>query len=46
LHLERVYCDAVLKDNEPKEASSGDTEYTLERIQADILLMTPVNDNA
>jgi hypothetical protein len=46
LDLEGVHYDAVLGNDEPKEASSGDVEYALERVQADIVLMTPVKDNA
>jgi hypothetical protein len=46
LDLEGVDCDAVLGDDEPKEASSGDAEYALEGIQVDIVLTTPVKYNA
>jgi hypothetical protein len=45
LDLEGVYCDTMLGNDEPKEVSSGDAEYTLEGIQADIVLTTPVKDN-
>jgi hypothetical protein len=32
LDLERVQCDAMLGDDEPKEASDGDAKYTLEGV--------------
>jgi hypothetical protein len=38
LDLEGVYYDVVLGDDEPKEASDGDAKYTLEGVQADIVL--------
>jgi hypothetical protein len=46
LDLEGVYYDVVLGDNEPKEASSGDAKYTLEGVQAVIVLATPLKDNS
>jgi hypothetical protein len=45
LDLEGVDCDAVLGDDEPKKVSSGDAKNTLEGIQEDILLTTPVKYN-
>jgi hypothetical protein len=46
LDLEGVHCDVVLGDNEAKEASNGDAKYTLEGVQADIVLVTSLKDNA
>jgi hypothetical protein len=46
LDLEGVHCDAVLGDNEPKKASDGDAKYTLEGVQADIVLETSLKNDA
>jgi hypothetical protein len=46
LDLEGVHCDVVLGNNEPKEASDGDAKYTLEGVQADIVLATSLKDNS
>jgi hypothetical protein len=46
LDLEGVDYDFFLGDDEPKEASTGDAEYALEGIQADIVLTTPLEDNS
>jgi hypothetical protein len=46
LDLEGVDCDVVFGDDEPEEASNGDTKYTLEGIQVDIVPTTPVKYNA
>jgi hypothetical protein len=35
----------MLGDDEPKEASSSDEKYTLEGVQADILLSTSLKDD-
>jgi hypothetical protein len=35
----------MLGNDEPKEASDDDAKYTLEGIQADIVLTTPLKDN-
>jgi hypothetical protein len=45
LDLEGVHCDAMLGNDEPKEVSSGDAKYTLEGVQADIVLMTSLKDD-
>jgi len=45
LELEAIYGDATLGNYEPKEASNGDAEYTLEGVQADIVLTTPLEDD-
>jgi hypothetical protein len=44
LDIEGVKCDAMLGDDEPKEASDGDTKYTLEGVQADIVLSTSLKE--
>jgi hypothetical protein len=46
LDLEGVYCDAVLGENQPKEASGGDEKYTFEGVQADIVVVTPLKENS
>jgi hypothetical protein len=46
LDLEGVHCDAMLGDNEPKEVSNSDAKYTLEGVQADIVLATSLKDNS
>jgi hypothetical protein len=46
LDLEGVHSDAMLGNDEPKEVSDGDAKYTLEGIQADIVLATPLKDNS
>jgi hypothetical protein len=46
LDLEGVHSDAVLGDDEPKEVSDGDTKYTLEGVQVDIILVTLLKDNS
>jgi hypothetical protein len=46
LDLERVHNDIVLGKYEPKEASNGDAKYTLEGIQAEIILATQLKDNS
>jgi hypothetical protein len=45
LDLEGVHSDAMLGDAEPKEASDSDVKYTLERVQADIVLVTSLKDD-
>jgi hypothetical protein len=42
LDLEVVHHDAMLGNDEPKEASSGDTKYALDGDQVDIILATPL----
>jgi hypothetical protein len=46
LDLEGVHSDAVLGNDEPKEASDSDAKYTLEGVQVDIVLVTSLKDNA
>ena len=46
MDLEGVYYDVILGDYEPKEASNGDTEYALEKVQTNMVLMTPIKDSA
>jgi hypothetical protein len=46
LDLEGVHCDAVLGNDEPKEVSGGDAEYTLEGVQVDIVLSTSLKDDS
>jgi len=36
----------VLGDNEPKKASGGDTKYTLEGVQVDIVLEKSLKNDA
>jgi len=45
LDLEGVPCDAMLGDNEPKKASAGDKKYTLEGVEAYILLATSLKND-
>ena len=45
LDLEGVHCDAMLGDNEPKKASAGDKKYTLEGVEAYILLATSLKND-
>jgi hypothetical protein len=45
LDLEGVYGDATLGNYEPKEVSNDDVEYTLEGVQADIVLPTSLEDD-
>jgi hypothetical protein len=45
LDLEGVYSDAVLGDDEPKEASDGDGKHTLEGVQVNIVLLTSLKDD-
>jgi hypothetical protein len=45
LDLEGIHSDVVLGDNETKEVSRGDVKYTLEGVQADIVLETSLKDD-
>jgi hypothetical protein len=45
LDLEEVHGDVALGNDEPKEASNGDTEYALKGVQVDIVLTTPLEDD-
>jgi hypothetical protein len=36
----------MLGDDEPKEVFSGNEKYTLEGVQVDIVLPTPLKDNS
>jgi hypothetical protein len=46
LDLEGVHRDAVLGDNEAKEVFDNDAKYTLEGVQADIVLATSLENDA
>jgi hypothetical protein len=46
LDLEGFHYDAMLGDDEPKEVSDGDMKYTLEVVQADIVLATSLKYNS
>jgi hypothetical protein len=46
LEFEGVYGDTILGNDETEEASCGDTEYALERIQVDVVLTTPLKDDS
>jgi hypothetical protein len=46
LDLEGVYYEATWGNDESKEASNGDIEYTLEGVQESIVLMTPLKYNS
>jgi hypothetical protein len=45
LDLEGVHYDVVLGNNEPKEAFDSDKKYALEGVQADIIWVTPLENN-
>jgi hypothetical protein len=45
LDLEGSHYDVVLGNDEPKEVSSGDAKYTLEGVQADIVLETLLKED-
>jgi hypothetical protein len=44
--FEGVYDNIALGNNKTEEAPCGDAEHTLERIQADVVLTTPLKDDA
>jgi hypothetical protein len=46
LDFEGIHDNSALGNNEPEKAASSDAEYTLEGIQADIVLMTPLKDDS
>jgi hypothetical protein len=46
LDLEGVHYDVMLGDNKPKEVSDGEEKYTLEGVQAEIVLVTSLKDNS
>jgi hypothetical protein len=46
LDLEGVNHDVVLGNNEPKKASGRDAKDTLEGVQADIVLVTSLENDA
>jgi hypothetical protein len=46
LDLEGVHRDVMLGDNEPKKVSSSDAKYTFEGVQADIVLVISLENDA
>jgi hypothetical protein len=46
LDFEGIYGNTVLGNDETEEVPSGDVEHTLERIQADVVLTTPLEDGS
>jgi hypothetical protein len=46
LDFEGVHGNTTLGNDEAKEAPYGDTENALEGIQADVVLMTPLEDDS
>jgi hypothetical protein len=46
LDFEGVHRDAVLRNNEPKEASDRNAKDTLEGVQEDIVLVTSLKNDA
>jgi hypothetical protein len=44
--FEGVHNNATLGNYESKKAPSSDAEYTFERVQVDIVLMTPMEDDS
>jgi hypothetical protein len=46
LDFEGVHGNTTFGNNKIEEALCGDTEHTLERIQADVVLMTPLKDDS
>jgi hypothetical protein len=45
LDLEGIHSDAVLGDDEPKEASNSDAKDALEGVQVDIVLATSLEND-
>ena len=45
MDFEGVYGNTVLGNDETEEAPCNDTEHTLERVQADVVLTTPLKDD-
>jgi hypothetical protein len=46
LDFEGVHGNTALGNNKSKEGPCGDTENALEGIQADVVLMTPLEDDS
>ena len=46
MDFEGVYGNIVLGNDETEEAPGGDAEHTLERVQANIILTTPLEDDS
>jgi hypothetical protein len=46
LDLEGVHSDVVLGDDEPMKTSNSEEKYTLESVQADIILSTSLKDDS
>jgi hypothetical protein len=46
LDFEGVHSDTALGNDETEEAPCSDAEHTLERIQADVILTTPLKDDS
>jgi hypothetical protein len=46
LDFEGVHSNIALGNNKTEEAPYGDTKHTLERVQADVVLMTPLKDDS
>jgi hypothetical protein len=45
LDVEGVHCDAMLGDYEPQEVFNGNAKYTLEGVEADIVLATSLKND-
>jgi hypothetical protein len=46
LNFEGVYGNTALGNNKTEEVPCGDAEHTLERIQEDVVLTTPLKDDS
>jgi hypothetical protein len=46
LDLEGVNYNAMLGNDKPKEVANSDAKHTLEGIQVDVVLMTPLEDDS
>jgi hypothetical protein len=46
LDFEGIYGNTTLGNNKTEEVPCGDTKHTLERIQEDVVLATPLKDDS
>ena len=46
MDFEGVHGDTSLGNDETEEAPDGDAEHTLERVQANVILTTPLKDDS
>jgi hypothetical protein len=46
LDFEGVHGDIALGNDETEEAPDGDAEHALERVQANVILTTPLEDDS